>query len=192
MIMGLIFSGIVLLSILAAIYTGSSIGGAVTEGAQAGLQLAFSIGGSLCLWSGVGHLLRRTGIAQRLGALLQPLLGRLFPASREDAQLREYLSANITANLLGLGNAATPMGIEAAKRLSDPRDPHRANAQLCRLIVLNTASIQLLPTTVAAVRSAAGCASPFDILPAVWVTSLLSATAGLCAAALLERMWKRA
>ena len=101
--------------------------------------------------------------------------------------LSGYLSGNVCANLLGLGNAATPLGIQAARRLAEGRTT--ANNQLCRLIVLNTASIQLIPTTVAAVRAAAGSASPFDILPAVWVTSLCSAGAGVTAAWLLGKVW---
>ena len=103
-------------------------------------------------------------------------------------ELAQKLSANICANFLGLGNAATPMGIQAARRLK--RDD-TATDELCRLIVLNTASIQLLPTNVAAVRSALGCQSPFDILPAVWVTSFLSAGLGVTAAWLLGKVWKR-
>ncbi len=118
-----------------------------------------------------------------------PILGRIFPDSREDGLLRGYLCGNICANLLGLGNAATPMGIQAAKRLKTPGSD-AASDQLCRLVVLNTASIQLLPTNVAAVRAALGCGRPFDILPAVWVTSILSAGLGVCAAMLLGRIRK--
>ena len=191
MVMGWIFAGMLGISLLASLHTGAALSSAVAQGAQAGLTLALSIGGSLCLWSGVGHVLQKVGIAEGLSRLLRPLLHRIFPSSRNDRQLREALSGNITANLLGLGNAATPLGIRAARRLA--RDTKgTANAELCRLIVLNTASIQLLPTNVAAVRSAAGAAAPFDILPAVWVTSLLSAGLGVCMAMLLERVWRRA
>jgi len=96
----------------------------------------------------------------------------------------------VTANLLGLGNAATPMGIRAAGRLRDPKEPDKATDGLCRLVVMNTASIQLLPTTVAAVRQSAGCATPFDILPCVWISSVLSVSAGLLAATLMGRVWR--
>ena len=97
------------------------------------------------------------------------------------------MSTNICANFLGLGNAATPPGIEAARRLA-ARSPGQASDELCRLIVLNTASIQLIPANVAAVRSSLGCAAPFDILPAVWLTSLCSAGLGLAAAWALGRL----
>jgi spore maturation protein A len=130
------------------------------------------------------------GLTDLLSGLLRPILGRLFPESRKDPELTRYLSGNMTANLLGLGNAATPMGIRAAERLRDSREPTRATDSLCRLVVLNTASIQLLPTTVAAVRRSAGCAEPFDILPAVWVSSILSVAAGLAAVHFLRRVWR--
>ena len=111
----------------------------------------------------------------------------MFPGTKADAALARDLSANICANFLGLGNAATPMGISAARRMN--RDG-TATDELCRLIVLNTASIQLIPANVAAVRSSLGCAAPFDILPAVWITSLCSAGLGVTAAWFLGKVWR--
>lgn len=169
---------------------GSEASAALLEGASQGITLSISIAGPLCLWSGIGKLMEKTGITEVLSKALSPLLGRLFPSSRSDPVLAGDLSANVCANLLGLGNAATPMGIRAAGRLRDPARPTLATDELCRLVVMNTASIQLLPTTVAAVRRAAGCAAPFDILPCVWVSSVLSVTAGLTAAFVLGRVWR--
>lgn len=192
MIMGYIWTGMILLSIVSALVLGqgSTLAAAAMHGAQEGITLAIAIGGSLCLWSGVGKLMEKSGITKALSFLLRPLLYTVFPDSRRDPILAGALSANITANFLGLGNAATPMGIQAAKRLKEG-DSDRASHQLCRLIVLNTASIQFLPTNVAAVRSALGCAAPFDILGPVWITSLLSAGLGVTAAVALGRVWKR-
>ena len=102
----------------------------------------------------------------------------------------DHISANVSANLLGLGNAATPLGMEAA-RLMSRRSPGVASDGLCMLVVCNTASIQLIPTTVAGVRAAAGCATPFDILPAVWLASALSVSVGITAAWLLGKVWRR-
>ena len=191
MVMSWIWTGIVLISILCALILGNggALAAATVSGAQAGIQLALSMGGSLCLWTGAGRLMEHAGITRMLSRLLRPLLHRVFPSTKEDAALAGSLSANICANFLGLGNAATPMGIQAAKRLKAPGSDE-ASDQLCRLVVLNTASIQLLPTNVAAVRSALGCGQPFDILPAVWVTSLLSAGLGVTAAVLLGKLWK--
>ena len=116
----------------------------------------------------------------------------LFPTTKTDHSLASSLSANICANFLGLGNAATPMGIQAAKRMVRNDNPGVATNELCRLIVLNTASIQLIPANVAAIRASLGCGTPFDILPAVWVTSLLSAGAGLLAAWIMGKVCRDA
>ena len=169
---------------------GAETAAAVTEGAVKAVELCIAMAGPLALWAGLGKLMERIGLTDVLAKLLSPVLGRIFPASRTDPELAGQLSGNVTANLLGLGNAATPMGIRAAGRLRDPAAPTRATDELCRLVVMNTASIQLLPTTVAAVRQSAGCASPFDILPCVWVSSMLSVSAGLMAAKLLGRVWR--
>lgn len=192
MIMSWIWAMLLTVSILCAIITdnGSALAAAIPQGAQAGITLAISIAGSLCLWSGIGKLMERIGLTGKLSKLLHPLLIRLFPRTRNDALTRQYLSANICANFLGLGNAATPMGIQAAKRLTDPRNPELATDELCRLIVLNTASIQLIPANVAAVRASLGCAAPFDILPMVWLASICSAALGLVCAYLLGKVWR--
>lgn len=193
MVMSWIFTGLIGISLIFSVFTGSgsALAGAVPEGAQKGVALAVSLAGSICLWSGLGKVMENAGITHKLTVLLRPVLHRLFPGSRTDELLAQHLSANICANLLGLGNAATPMGILAARRMVDPKKPHLATDQLCRLIVLNTASIQLIPANVAALRSSLGCDAPFDILPAVWLTSLCSAGLGLIAAWVLGRVWKR-
>ncbi len=192
MVMTWIFTGMLLLSVLASLYTGqgSALAAGIMQGAQSGVTLAISLAGSMCLWTGVGHLMERLNITQNLSKGFQPLLKRLFPAVKKDKTAAGYLSANICANLLGLGNAATPMGIQAARRLALNSPKGVAGDDLCRLIVLNTASIQLIPANVAAVRTGLGCATPFDILPAVWITSLASASLGLTAAWLMGKVWK--
>lgn len=189
MIMSWIWTGILAVSLLSSIHQGSSqaLAASVLLGAQAGMTLAISIGGSLCLWAGVGRLLDAAGITELLSKLLKPVLNRLFPSTAKDPVLSRQLSGNICANFLGLGNAATPMGIQAAKIL---KQGSSATDELCRLVVLNTASIQLIPANVAAIRSGLGCSTPFDILPAVWITSLCSAGLGIGAAWLLGKVWK--
>ena len=192
MVLSWIWTALVALSILFStlLGRGSELAGAVFSGAQAGVTLAVSLTGGICLWSGVGKLLTHLGLTDILSRLLRPVLGKIFPETKKDPAAAGFLSANLCANLLGLGNAATPMGIEAAKRLRDPNRPDYATDGLCRLIVLNTASIQLIPANVAAVRLSLGCANPFDILPAVWITSFCSAGLGLLAAVVLGRFRK--
>ena len=190
MIMSWIWSGIVLISIVFSWLTGSGkdLSASVLQGAQAGAALAISMAGSICLWSGVGNLMEKTGMTDSLSRWLKPVLGIFFPGTKQDPALARDISANICANFLGLGNAATPMGISAAKRMASGKT---ASDELCRLIVLNSASIQLIPANVAALRTSLGCSDPFDILPAVWITSLCSAGLGLAAAFALGKVWKR-
>lgn len=192
MVMSWFWTGILGISLLASVAfgNGDKLTSAILEGAQAGITLAISLGGSICLWSGVGLLMDKAGLTAILSKLLSPLLRRIFPRTKKDDVLSHHLSSNICANILGLGNAATPMGIRAAKRLVDLNKPNIATDELCRLIVLNTASIQLIPGNVAAVRASLGAASPFDILPAVWITSLCSAGLGLLGAWLLGKVCK--
>ena len=191
MIMSWIWALLLGISVVCAALTGKGpdLAAAIPQGAQAGITLAVSIAGSLCLWSGVGKLMEKIGLTAVLSRLLRPVLAQLFPRTQQDPSARDYLSANICANVLGLGNAATPMGIQAARRLTDPHRPGVATDELCRLVVLNTASIQLIPANVAAVRSSLGCSTPFDILPAVWLTSLCSAGIGLLCAWTLGKVW---
>ena len=189
--MNLIWTGMMLICVLCSLacHHGAELAAAVIQGAQSGITLAISIAGSLCLWSGIGKLMEQIGLTEKLSQLLMPVIGRIFPSARTNQTFRQYLSANICANFLGLGNAATPMGIQAARCLAE--DKVVASNELCRLIVLNTASIQLIPANVAALRSSLGCKTPFDILPAVWVTSLCAAALGLACAWLLGKVWHR-
>lgn len=192
MVMSWIYTGILAISIISALFlgTGSQIAAAVPAGAQAGVTLAISMAGSICLWTGAGKLMEHIGLTEQLSRFFRPVLHRLFPSTKTDSTLRSSLSANICANLLGLGNAATPMGILSARRMTRSDLPGVATDEMCRLIVLNTASIQLIPANVAAVRVSLGCETPFDILPAVWLTSLCSAGLGVAAAWLLGKVWR--
>ena len=189
MVMSWIWTALLGVSLVFSWFTDNSaaLAGAVLQGAQAGVTLAISMAGAICLWTGVGNLMAHTGVTDSLSRTLKPVLNRLFPSTGRDNALARDLSANICANILGLGNAATPMGISAAKRMARGSV---ASDELCRLIVLNTASIQLIPANVAAVRTSLGCAAPFDILPMVWLTSICSAALGLVCAYLMGKAWR--
>ena len=191
MTMAWIWTGMAVLSILCGLATGRGelVAAAAVEGAQAAVELCVSIAGMLCLWTGVMEVMRRSGLAEKLSRLLRPMLRLLFPQVSGDRGVMDSISANVSANLLGLGNAATPLGIEAVRRM-ERKTPGTASDAMCMLVVCNTASIQLIPTTVASVRAAAGSSSPFDILPAVWLASALSVGVGIAACKLLARIWR--
>ena len=160
---------------------------ATISGAGEAVRLILSIGGTLCLWNGLMEVMQRAGLAQKLARLLSPVISLLFGTYAKDPQAKAAIAQNMSANLLGLGSAATPSGLRAAKRLKELSDrqgkpPHGAFL----LMVINTASLQLLPTTVAAVRAGLGSAAPFDILPAVWLSSAVSVCVAMCAARLFR------
>lgn len=190
MTMSWIWTGICVISLIYSIISGSftELGSALTEGASAAIRLCIGICGITCLWCGVMEVMKRCGIMEKIAKLLQPAVRRILPETRRNKSAARYIAANISANLLGLGNAATPMGIKAVHALSDGSG--KATDDMCTLTVLNSASIQLIPLTVAAIRGALGSASPFDIIPAVWITSAFSAFVGVSVSKLLGRRTK--
>ena len=192
MAMTWIWTGMVVLSLVFGLLTGrlDAVADAAMDGAASAVELSVSMAGVLCLWSGVMEIMNACGLSAGLARAFRPILRRLMPRASRDEKTLAAISANVSANLLGLGNAATPLGIQAARRMASGCGG-RASDELCMLVVLNTASIQLLPTTVAGVRSALGAESAFDILPAVWLASALSVTAGLLAAKIFSRLWRK-
>lgn len=191
MAMTMIWTGMVVGSVLCGILTGrgDAVAAAALNGATAAVELCLSMAGIMCLWMGVMEVMRRSGLSEKLSRLMAPLLRLLFPEFARDGEVMDTIAANVSANLLGLGNAATPLGMEAARKMSR-RSPGVASDGLCMLVVCNSASIQLIPTTVAGVRLAHGCATPFDILPAVWLSSGISVVTGIGMAKLFSKIWR--
>ena len=192
MAMAWIWTGMVILSVIFGFRNGTmdAVGNAAMEGAAAAVELCLSMAGIMCLWSGIMSLMKAGGLTDTLSKVFRPVLSRLLPHAARVEDTLAALTGNVSCNLLGLGNAATPLGIQAARRMA--RDCNgTASNELCTLVVLNTASIQLLPTTVAGVRAALGATRPFDILPAVWLASALSVSAGLLAARIFSCIWRK-
>lgn len=169
---------------------GAEVNAAMLSGAQDAVALALRLAGPVSLWCALQCVMERSGCTAALARLLRPVLRRIFPRSADDPEACAAIGQNLSANLLGLGNAATPMGIRAVRRMRVLSGSDRATDEMCRLIVMNTASIQLIPTTVAALRASLGSGAPYAIVPAVWLSSVLSVTAGLLAARGMER-WRR-
>ena len=189
--MAWVWTGMVTLSLIFGLLSGKgpAVAAAAVEGAGSAVELSLSMAGVHCLWSGVMEIMNACGLSEGLAGLFRPILRRLLPNASKDPETLAAVSANVSANLLGLGNAATPLGIRAARRMAKGCSGV-ASDELCRLVVLNTASIQLIPTTVASVRAAQGCAAPFDILPAVWLASTLSVGVGVLACKIFARIWR--
>lgn len=156
--------------------------------AGAAVQLVISLAGIMCLWNGLLSVANKAGITRMLSRLLAPAIRFLFKGLDPESDAAQAITMNVSANILGLGNAATPLGLAAMKELDKlARHSQTASDYMVTFVVLNTASLQLLPTTIAAIRLQAGSAAPMEILPAVWLSSLGTVAVGLSLSGLLGR-----
>lgn len=187
--MSVLFAAMVGFSLVCALFQGHlpDLTQALLTGGSEAVTLLLRLAGGLCLWSGVMEVAVQSGLTRSLSQALLPITRRLFPELSPGSPALEAISMNLTADLLGLGEAAVPAGLEAMRALEQAAPGRQASGTMIRLVVLNTASFQLLPATIALLRAQHGSAAPLEILPAVWLTSLLSVGAGLLAAVLLER-----
>ncbi|MGO5095795.1 nucleoside recognition domain-containing protein [Agathobaculum sp. LCP25S3_E8] len=179
------------LALICGAFTGrlDAVTTAVGTGAGEAVTLIISIVGLMCFWSGIMELVQASGLAEKLSRILMPLLRPLFGKAATDREAMETVSANVAANLLGLSNAATPLGLRAADRLYELEGRRGSPNTVLTLITLNTASIQLIPSTVAAVRAACGAASPFDIMLPVWGASIFSVAVVLLSGRLMRPLF---
>ncbi|HBT65912.1 MAG TPA: spore maturation protein A, partial [Ruminococcaceae bacterium] len=153
---------------------------ALLGGGEQAITLALTLGGAMCLWGGVMRIAEKGGLTALLAKVLAPLMRLLFPGLDPSGAACRAILMNMAANFLGLGNAATPLGIRAMNELSQLNpEPQSASRHMITFVVLNTASIQFLPTTVATLRLKYGAENPLNILPAVWLTSLGAAAVAI-------------
>lgn len=193
MTMSYLWTGMILISVIFSFLTGQTeqVSTASLQGATTAIDLCLTMAGGLCLWSGMMEVMRQSGLSNQVANALRPLLKHLFPEVAKDEAVMEHISANLSANFLGLGNAATPLGIQSAKGLAKYSKNGRATASLCLFVVCNTASIQAIPSTIASLRLATGSASPFEILPALWLTSATALTVGIALCKIWEHFGRK-
>ena len=201
MAMSVLLVVIMLSAVLFAAFQGTTaeMSAGLLDGAKDAVSLAISMAGMICLWCGVVEVMRRCGLMEKLAKILRLPISALFPEARADGGLRGDIAASVSANLLGLGNAATPLSIRAATRLREISEynlmspggsPAPASDSVCMLVILGSCSIQIIPATIAAARASQGAASAFDILPAVWIATAVSCAAGIIAGLLLRKVWR--
>ncbi|MBQ5896998.1 MAG: hypothetical protein IIW81_00885 [Oscillospiraceae bacterium] len=183
--MGKFFFFSVLLSVIFSIITGKTaeVSAAALEESSHAAELSLKLLGSLCFWSGISKVAEESGLVEKFRKFLKPALLLVFPSLKNEEKALGAISMNVAANLFGLGNAATPLGIIAMKELHKISGfSSVATKEMVCFVVMNTASLQFLPTTVAAIRLANGAENPMDILPAVWFVSACSLMLGIFAA----------
>lgn len=190
--MNYVWAGIMLISIISAIITGrvSELTSATIEAASSAVKTIISLLGMICVWTGIMRIAQRGGLTELLAKALFPILKRLFPDYRNDRETLSAISLNITANFLGLGNAATPFGIEAMKKMQENRidsASKTANNSMIMFVVINTASFQLIPSMLTVLRANYGSSAPLEIMPAVWLTSISALIVGITAAKALGK-----
>lgn len=186
--LNLVWAALILVSIVCAFVTGRTqeLTQSVFLGAQRAVELVFAMAGAMAVWTGVLKAAEAGGLTGAAARMLHPVIRCLFPDCREGGEAEQAICMNLTANLFGMGNAATPMGIAAMRAMERENPLGGINRSMVRFVVVNTASLQLFPTTLGALRAAEGAANPFDILPAVWLVSAVSLAVALLACFALE------
>lgn len=188
--MNYIWGFMIIFSIATAAFGGklSDISSGALEGAAEGVAMTIKLCGVMCLWTGLMEIADKSGLLSIFAKILRPVTKVLFPKIRKDSPSMSAIVMNITANFLGMSNAATPMGIVAMEELQkENHDKKTASNSMCMFVVLNTMSIQLIPATITALRAAAGSADPSEITVPVWLTSSVALIIGVTAAKMLER-----
>ncbi len=194
-----IWGSMIVFSVISAVF-GQNAGGlsnAIISSASDAVNLCIRLGGTICLWGGLMEIAEESGLTVAVCRILSPALRLVFPKMDMKGKTAKAISMNVTANLLGLGNAATPLGLEAMRRLQDEnRRKDSASADMIKFVVMNSAAFHLIPTTVASLRQDYGCKTPFDIMPASWISSAAALTVGLTAAIIMIKLsegirWKK-
>ena len=173
---------LIIISYIYAIFTGNvqNVNNAVFEYTENAVSLTITLLGTMCLWNGLMEIMQNTNLIHRLTLVLSPLINFLFPESKNDKKIHQEISMNVVANMLGLGNAATPLGIKAMQSMQEKNpDKTKLTDDMATFIILKTASIQIIPTTVIAIRMSLESSEPTKIIFAVWVSTICAAVVGI-------------
>ena len=186
-----IWASMIIFSVISAFFSGTApeLSSAIISSASDAVSLCIRLGGTICLWGGLMEIAEQSGLTGAVCKLLSPFLKIIFPKMDMKGQTARAISMNVTANLLGLGNAATPLGLEAMRRLQEENpSKEKASRDMIKFVVMNSAAFHLIPTTVAAMRQDYGSKNPFDIMPASWISSACALTVGLTAAVIFIKL----
>ncbi len=173
--LGKCFGAMIFISFAFALMTGnmSALSGAILDGASKAVTLSISLCGIMCLWGGVMSALTAAGVTDAMSRLLRPVLRLAFPDAFRSGTAVGEITACVGANLLGLGNAATPLAVAAMKKMRETSLSSTATDDMVTLTVLGTSSFNLFPSTIIALRRAAGSADPYSVIVPIWITSAL-------------------
>ena len=186
-------SAILVISVICALITNrvQELSSAVISGATDAINLIISISGMMVLWTGIMNIAEKSKLTHLIAKIFSPIIKFLFPDLPEDSTASHSICMNITANLLGLGNAATPFGIAAMNEMQKlNKNKSVATKSMIMFVVINTASLQLFPTLLCSLRVNHGAKNPLDVLPCIWISSLIALVCGITATKFFEKMRK--
>lgn len=191
--MNYIWGSMLILSIICSFITGKTndLSNAVISGASAAINLIISISGMMVFWTGLMKVAEKSGLTNIIAKVFSPIIKFLFPDFSPQSSASKAICMNITANLLGLGNAATPFGINAMKEMQKyNKNKSVATRGMIMFVVINTASLQLIPTLLCTIRQKYDAENPLDILPCLWISSAIALISGVFFAKLFEKLEK--
>lgn len=183
----------IIVSFIYAILTGNvqNVNNSIFESTSDAVKLSITLLGTMCLWTGIMKIAQQTTFVTKLTILLRPIINFLFPEMKDNEIAKEHISMNIIANILGLGNAATPLGLKAMKTMQKENEKKdTVSNSMAMFIVLNTASLQLIPTTVIAIRSSLNSSNPTSIIIPVWIATIVAGIAGIIVTKLFIKLKK--
>ena len=189
-LLNIIWPAFIIISVVYAFFSGNieNVSNGIFESAESAVELTLTFFGTLCLWNGIIEIAKQTTLMSKLARLLKPFINFLFPEMKKNEEAYEEISMNIVANFLGLGNAATPLGLKAMKTMQKENSKKDTlSNSMAMLIVINTASLQLIPTNVIAIRSSLNSNSPSGIILQVWVATAVALTVGVTATKILMK-----
>lgn len=184
----------IIISFVYAILSGNieELNSSIFSSTSDAVNLCIQLLGTICLWNGIMQIASKTTIIEKLTKILKPLIKFLFPEIKSDSEVQSQISMNMIANILGLGNAATPLGLKAMKTMQkDNSKKDTLTNSMAMFIVLNTASIQIIPTTVIAIRNSMGSENPTSIVFPVWIATICAAIAGVTATKIFIKSSKK-
>ncbi len=191
--MNYIWTFLIVFSLISAIYYGNmgELSSGIINSGNTAVNLCISLLGTFCLWNGIMNVAEKSGLSKAFAKFLSPVLCRIFKGIKHDDEALLPISLNISSNLLGLSNAATPLGIEAMKRLAESNNNKTApDNNMVLFVVMNTAALRLIPTTVAALRAKHQSENPLEIILPSIITSVTALTIGILTAKIFERIFK--
>ena len=182
--LNVIWPAFIIMSFVYALISGNidKTSNGIFESAESAVKLTLTFFGTICLWNGIMEIAKQTSLMNKLTKILQPLVRFLFPELKNNQKAKEEISMNMVANLLGLGNAATPLGLKAMESMQkENQKKDTLTNSMAMFIVINTASMQLIPTNVIAIRNSLGSQAPTGIVLQVWIATIIAAVVGITA-----------